>query len=553
MRSSLTVLTVVMILAAASVAFADVPTMINYQGRLTDGAGAPLDTTVSMEFAIYDDSTGGVLEWAEAHPSVTVEGGTFSIVLGEAVPIDDGVFNQPDRWLGITVGSDPELSPRTQLVSVGYAHRVSTVDGSTGGIISGDVSIQSDLDVDGDLRVTGKATIGTGHTNTGDHAFVAGESNSAVAAYVTIGGGIANSGDGSFSTVGGGLYNTAGSGGPADAATVGGGYENTASASTSTVAGGKNNTASGGSSTVAGGINNTADSSWATVGGGSTNSSSGWWSTVGGGVGNAANGGASTIGGGNQNITECAVLGAATVSGGSVNQATADGSTVGGGNANTASGNTSTVSGGEYNVASGDGSTVCGGKRNLAAGDYSVAMGYRDSLTENADYSLAFGDEVYIDTDHRVVFYKGTHSGRLGVNRDDEDGGINHPVHVGTDATNGNGAHLTGGGVWTNGSSREFKENFRSLDRDELLASIATMQIDSWNFKNSDEHHIGPAAEDFVLAFDVGTIREEDGTRENHYLAAGDVAGVALASVQALLNKIEKLEQRISELESQNK
>jgi hypothetical protein len=143
-------------LALATVVIAAVPQTISYQGRLTSSSGDPLDTTVSITFTIYDDSTLGNSKWTETHPSVTVTDGLFNVILGAgipAVPIHDSVFNQPDRYLGIQVGSDPELAPRTRLVSVGYSHRVSTVDGSTGGIISGDIDIQSDL------TVSGKATI----------------------------------------------------------------------------------------------------------------------------------------------------------------------------------------------------------------------------------------------------------------------------------------------------------------------------------------------------------------------------------------------------------
>jgi hypothetical protein len=67
-------------------------------------------------------------------------------------------------------------------------------------------------------------------------------------------------------------------------------------------------------------------------------------------------------------------------------------------------------------------------------------------------------------------------------------------------------------------------------------------------------------AEDFVAAFDVGNIRVEDGKRDDHYLAAGDVAGVALIGVQELYriteelrektDKIEQLEIRLAELQT---
>jgi hypothetical protein len=166
---------------------------------------------------------------------------------------------------------------------------------------------------------------------------------------------------------------------------------------------------------------------------------------------------------------------------------------------------------------------------------------------------MAFGQGVYVTPPYRVYLFNSTNDGRLGLNRDSNDGGAAYPIHVGTITSNGNGAHLTNGGTWTNGSSRTFKENFQSLGANELMDKISRLELTSWNYKDSDEKHIGPMAEDFVAAFDVGTIRESDSSREDHYLAAGDVAGVALAGVQALLDRIEELEARIVELEAERK
>ncbi len=139
----------------------------------------------------------------------------------------------------------------------------------------------------------------------------------------------------------------------------------------------------------------------------------------------------------------------------------------------------------------------------------------------------------------------------LGVNRDDNDGGINYPIHVGTSTSNGNGAYLTAGGVWTNGSSRTFKENFTPFNGSELLSKISNLSITTYNYKNSAEKHVGPVAEDFVGAFDTGVIRESDSKRDDMYLSSGDVAGVALAGVQELIKKIEQLEKEIAELKAQ--
>lgn len=69
--------------------------------------------------------------------------------------------------------------------------------------------------------------------------------------------------------------------------------------------------------------------------------------------------------------------------------------------------------------------------------------------------------------------------------------------------------------------------------------------------KKSDtgERHIWPCAEDFHEAFDVGVLKA-DGTRDTKYLAAGDVAGVALAGVKELAKDNRELRERIVQLEA---
>jgi hypothetical protein len=256
----------------------------------------------------------------------------------------------------------------------------------------------------------------------------------------------------------------------------------------------------------------------------------------------------------------------ATVAGGYDNRAAGDYSTVGGGFHNAATGGTATVAGGMNDTASAPASAVCGGDGNHAAGRwstviggyknftegmYTVALGgLQDTLTADSKYSMAFGFNVYVDQWYRAVLFNGDNHGRLGLNRDDRDT-ISHVIHVGTDGSNGNGAHLTFGGTWTNGSSRTFKENFERLDSRDLLAKISDLPVEAWQYKNSDERHIGPVSEDFVQAFDVGTVRS-DGSRDNHYLSSGDVAGVALAGVKELNQQEQELRKEVRRVAEQN-
>jgi len=112
-----------LIVLSASVSLADVPGLINYQGTVTDEYGAALDTTVAMTFSIYADSSGGTQVWTETQPAVAVGSGIFNVLLGSVSAIEDTVFNEPNRWLGVQVGGDPELTPRQRMASVAYAMR----------------------------------------------------------------------------------------------------------------------------------------------------------------------------------------------------------------------------------------------------------------------------------------------------------------------------------------------------------------------------------------------------------------------------------------------
>lgn len=69
------------------------------------------------------------------------------------------------------------------------------------------------------------------------------------------------------------------------------------------------------------------------------------------------------------------------------------------------------------------------------------------------------------------------------------------------------------------------------------------MPIQYWNYKEdpSDERHIGPTAQDFQAAFGLN---EDD----EKYISSIDLQGVALAAIQGLNEKNEKLKEQNAEL-----
>ena len=112
---------------------------ISYEGRLLDSVGSPVaNGSYSIKFVIYDSSTGGSCLWTAsgtcgAPSSITVENvtsGYFSIMLGgtgqNAMDLN---YNDDTYWLGVTIGSDSEMTPRKRIGSAGYAFNSDTIDG----------------------------------------------------------------------------------------------------------------------------------------------------------------------------------------------------------------------------------------------------------------------------------------------------------------------------------------------------------------------------------------------------------------------------------------
>jgi hypothetical protein len=103
-------------------------TTVNYQGRLADSGGIPLDGTYGMSFSLWDAAGGGNLVWGpENHTAVPVSEGLFSVGLGSQTSggIPTTTWNG-DRYLEITVGGET-LSPRELIRSVPIAGMALTV------------------------------------------------------------------------------------------------------------------------------------------------------------------------------------------------------------------------------------------------------------------------------------------------------------------------------------------------------------------------------------------------------------------------------------------
>ena len=138
MKIKLTLLALLITLVLTFTGYADIPHVINFQGKATDINGVPLNGTYDLTFRIYNHVTAGdpaapndpYRKWTETHQNLTIINGIFSVPLGSItalnLPFDE------DYWISVEIikdgQSDGEMIPRTRLASVGYAYKAEVAD-----------------------------------------------------------------------------------------------------------------------------------------------------------------------------------------------------------------------------------------------------------------------------------------------------------------------------------------------------------------------------------------------------------------------------------------
>jgi len=137
-----------------------VPTMINYQGFLTDEHGAALSGTYQITFLLYSEPSGiESIIWEEVHEVVNVENGLFNVLLGS---IDTLTVEHltGERYLALRIPGENEMIPRMRLASVAYSLRAEDSNTLNNKNSTAFVSVAGDT-INGQLIVNGNVGIGT--------------------------------------------------------------------------------------------------------------------------------------------------------------------------------------------------------------------------------------------------------------------------------------------------------------------------------------------------------------------------------------------------------
>jgi hypothetical protein len=121
-----TILSTILSAAFAGAAFAQVPSLINYQGRLTDADGAAVTGTKNFSISIYDAATAGNLLYTESIGEVTLDdNGVYSFQFGSAGTSD----TQVTETIGTTAGSTLTYT-KTLSNSPVVANSITVTDGT---------------------------------------------------------------------------------------------------------------------------------------------------------------------------------------------------------------------------------------------------------------------------------------------------------------------------------------------------------------------------------------------------------------------------------------
>jgi hypothetical protein len=183
------------------------------------------------------------------------------------------------------------------------------------------------------------------------------------------------------------------------------------------------------------------------------------------------------------------------------------------------------------------------GQNNTSDGDAAVAIGY--TTTADADYSMAFGYRA--DTNGHTgakVFSDASTTTPLEAAANNEflvraAGGYRFR----TNATLTTGCNLpAGSGVFSCASDRNLKEHFEPVDGELLLRQLAAIPIERWSYKSEPGvRHMGPVAQDFKAAFDLGV--------NDISIGHLDEAGVSLRAIQALEVRTRELRDKTAEID----
>ncbi len=108
----------------------------SYQGRVTNPGGDPVpDGIYSVRIKMYNAPVAGFMFYDSGPESVNIADGLFSTIL-DSIPY---LFDS--TWLGVTIGTDPEITPRTLLTGTPYSLYTRSISQAEAGVVYGQFQV----------------------------------------------------------------------------------------------------------------------------------------------------------------------------------------------------------------------------------------------------------------------------------------------------------------------------------------------------------------------------------------------------------------------------
>lgn len=222
---------------------------------------------------------------------------------------------------------------------------------------------------------------------------------------------------------------------------------------------------------------------------------------------------------------------------------------------------------GDYSFAAGHNPTASGpnsvaiGRGASATAPSAIAIGYHP--TASAPHSLSLGNYTSTQAENAVAIgyhARALHEGSFIYNDYDDPLGFVETTTANQFMVKAAGGTvfyssgdlstgvqlLPGAGAWSILSDSTKKENIVPIDGNLYLDRLNDIAVYSWNYKAQDDsiRHIGPMAQDFYTAFEIGT--------DSTIINSGDFDGINLLLVKALNEKVKLLEIQAAELDQIN-
>lgn len=120
-----------------------------------------------------------------------------------------------------------------------------------------------------------------------------------------------------------------------------------------------------------------------------------------------------------------------------------------------------------------------------------------------------------------------------------ENGAVDNSLVISQDG------NVTIAGTLSQGSSRHIKQ-VSPVDASDILQRLQSLDVSRWRYRNdsTQSEHLGPMAEDFHRLFGLGV--------DDKHIAASDVAGVAVTSIQALVSKLDHQAEEMARVNHEN-